>query len=76
MSVAGQTVRPGFVAEIDGVDISRPIDTADMDALWAASDEYAVLVFHGQHLTEAQQIAFTEHFGRGERYVFSPTAKR
>jgi alpha-ketoglutarate-dependent 2,4-dichlorophenoxyacetate dioxygenase len=71
MSVGVQTIRPGFVAEIDGIDISRPIGRADLDALWDAADEHAILVFHGQHLTDAQQIAFTENFGRPERYVFS-----
>jgi alpha-ketoglutarate-dependent 2,4-dichlorophenoxyacetate dioxygenase len=71
MSVGVRTIRPGFVAEIDGVDTAESISPADMDALWAASDEHAILVFHGQHLTDAQQIAFTENFGRPERYVFS-----
>ena len=71
MSVAVQTIRPGFVAKIAGLDISRPIDAAHMDALWDTADEHAILIFRGQHLTDAQQIAFTENFGRPERYVFS-----
>jgi len=71
MSVTVQTIRPGFVAKIAGLDISRPIEAADMDALWDTADEHAILTFRGQHLTDAQQIAFTENFGRPERYVFS-----
>ena len=71
MSLVVQTIRPGFAAEIYGLDISRPIDAADRDALWDTADEHAILIFHGQHLTDAQQIAFTENFGRPERYVFS-----
>lgn len=71
MSVVVQTIRPNFVAEIDGLDTSRPIEPADMDALWEAADGHAILIFRGQHLTDVQQIAFTENFGQPERYVFS-----
>lgn len=71
MPVVVQTVRPGFVAEIDGLDISQPVSAVDMGALWEASDEHAILIFRAQHLTDARQIAFTENFGRPERYVFS-----
>lgn len=65
------TIRPGFVAEIGGLDLSHPVTSAEMAALWEASDAHAVLLFRGQTLTDAQQIAFTENFGRPERYVFS-----
>lgn len=71
MRVAVQTIRPGFAAEIDGLDISPPIDPADIDALRNTADEHSILIFRGQHLTDAQQIAFTENFGRPGRYVFS-----
>lgn len=71
MSVRVQTIRPGFVAEIGRLDISRPVSPAAMAALWDASDAHAVLVFRGQTLTDAGQIAFTENFGRPERYVLS-----
>jgi alpha-ketoglutarate-dependent 2,4-dichlorophenoxyacetate dioxygenase len=75
MGLSVTTVRPGFVAEIGGLDISRPATPADMAALWEASDAHAVLVFRGQALTDAQQIAFTENFGQPERYVFSYSSK-
>ena len=75
MGVQVTTIRPGFVAEIIGLDISRPVPPDDMAALGDASDEHAVLVFRGQTLTDAQQIAFTENFGQPERYVFSYSSK-
>ncbi|MGA3398834.1 MAG: TauD/TfdA family dioxygenase [Acetobacteraceae bacterium] len=75
MNVRVETVRPGFVAEIGGIDLSRPVTGADMAALWDASDAHAVLVFRGQTLTDAQQVAFTENFGQPERYVFSYSSK-
>lgn len=71
MSLRVETIRPGFVAEISGIDISRPMPAEVMAALWKASDVHAVLVFRGQKLTDAEQIAFTKNFGQPERYVFS-----
>ena len=38
MGVQVTTIRPGFVAEIIGLDISRPVPPDDMAALWEASD--------------------------------------
>jgi len=71
MTVTVRTIRRDFVAEIGGIDISRPMGPAAMGALWEASDAHAVLVFRGQSLTDAGQIAFTQNFGRPERYVLS-----
>jgi alpha-ketoglutarate-dependent 2,4-dichlorophenoxyacetate dioxygenase len=71
MGISVTTVRPGFVAEIGGLDLSRRISPDDIDALWDASDGHAILIFRGQHLTDEQQIAFTGNFGQPERYVFS-----
>jgi alpha-ketoglutarate-dependent 2,4-dichlorophenoxyacetate dioxygenase len=71
MGLRVATIRLGFVAEISGIDIARPVPPAAMAALWAASDAHAVLVFRGQDITDSEQIGFTENFGRPERYVFS-----
>ena len=71
MSIHVATIRPGFVAEVSGIDLSQPLPAAAIDALWDASDAHAVLVFRGQHLTDAQQIGFAENFGQPERYVLS-----
>jgi alpha-ketoglutarate-dependent 2,4-dichlorophenoxyacetate dioxygenase len=75
MDIRVTTIRPGFVAEISGIDLSRPVAPAAMAELWEASDTHAVLVFHGQTLTDAEQIAFTRNFGQPERYVFSYSSK-
>jgi alpha-ketoglutarate-dependent 2,4-dichlorophenoxyacetate dioxygenase len=71
MSLRVDPIRPDFVAEIGGIDISRPVTPKMMAGLWEASDAHAILVFRGQSLTDAEQIAFAENFGRPERYVFS-----
>ncbi len=54
---------PTFAAEASGVDLSRPLDAATVAAIDAAMDRYAVLVFRGQPLTEAQQVALARQFG-------------
>lgn len=71
MGVSIHPIRPGFVAEVGGLDLSCPISPQIMEVLWAASDTHAVLIFRGQHLTDEQQIAFAENWGRPERYVLS-----
>ena len=50
-------------AEVQGVDISSPIDAETFDKLRGALCEYAVLVFHDQDITDEQHVAFSEGFG-------------
>ncbi|MBV8122242.1 MAG: TauD/TfdA family dioxygenase [Alphaproteobacteria bacterium] len=57
-----------FVAEVTGLDCRRPLGGDIVAAIERAMDEYAVLVFPGQALTDAEQIGFTRHFGEFERY--------
>jgi len=71
MALTVQSIRPNFVADIAGLDIAGPVDSATIAGLWEASDAHAILVFRGQTLTDAQQIAFAENFGQPERYVLS-----
>ena len=57
---------PLFVAEVKGLDLREPLLPADRDAIEAAIDEFAVLVFRGQTLDDAQQLAFSRNFGEIE----------
>jgi taurine dioxygenase len=50
-------------AEIDGIDVSKPLPQADIDAIEAAWRERLVVVFHGQCLSDPQLIAFSKNFG-------------
>ena len=52
-----------FVGEVSGVDLTQPLTPDEAAAIDAGMDKYAVLVFHGQHITDEQQIAFTKNFG-------------
>jgi alpha-ketoglutarate-dependent 2,4-dichlorophenoxyacetate dioxygenase len=62
-------VHPLFGAEITGVDLTRPLDDAVFELIAAAFDEYSVLVFRGQALTDEQQMAFSQRFGPLETTV-------
>ncbi len=68
MAVIFQNLRPAFAAEASGVDLTRPLTEADVVAIEAGMDEYAVLVFRDQPLTDQQQLDFTCNFGELEGY--------
>src|SRR5262245_66345519 len=63
MSITATPVTPDFVAEISGIDLAQPLHPADRDAIEAAINRYAIVVFHDQKLTDDQQIEFARHFG-------------
>jgi alpha-ketoglutarate-dependent 2,4-dichlorophenoxyacetate dioxygenase len=63
MSITVTPARSDFVAEISGIDLAKPLDPADRDAIEAAIDRYAVVVFRGQRLSDDRQIEFAGHFG-------------
>ena len=58
-----EKLHPLFGAEVGNVDLSKQIDQAGIDAIQAALDKYAVLIFHGPKLTQETQISFAERFG-------------
>jgi alpha-ketoglutarate-dependent 2,4-dichlorophenoxyacetate dioxygenase len=55
--------RPDFVGEVAGIDLARPISRAEVAAIEAGMDRFAVLVFHDQRIDDEQQLAFTRNFG-------------
>ena len=50
-------------AEVQGVDITTPIDVETFQKLREALYTHAVLVFHNQDITDQQHVAFSEGFG-------------
>jgi alpha-ketoglutarate-dependent 2,4-dichlorophenoxyacetate dioxygenase len=62
-------VHPCLGAEVAGVDLALPLDDDAFARIAAAFDEHSVLVFHGQHLTDEQQMAFSARFGPLETTV-------
>jgi alpha-ketoglutarate-dependent 2,4-dichlorophenoxyacetate dioxygenase len=63
MAITVVPVTSSFAAEIGDVDLSRPLDTADVRAIKDAFSKYAVVVFPGQQLSQDQHLDFAKHFG-------------
>ena len=63
MSITVTPLHHDFVAEIGGIDLAQPLQPAARDAIDAAINRYAVVVFHDQKLSDDQQIEFAAHFG-------------
>jgi alpha-ketoglutarate-dependent 2,4-dichlorophenoxyacetate dioxygenase len=63
MSHSIRQIHPVFVGEVSGIDLARPLSRDEAAAIEAGMDRYAVLVFHDQKITDAQQMAFSENFG-------------
>ena len=66
MAIAIHPMQIGFVGEVSGADITRPLSPTEVAAIEAGMDRYAVLVFHDQTLTDDQQMAFSRNFGELE----------
>jgi alpha-ketoglutarate-dependent 2,4-dichlorophenoxyacetate dioxygenase len=68
MPIAIRPLHPVFAGEVAGVDCRAPLSAADVAAIDAGMNEYAVLVFRDQNLTDEEQLAFTRHFGELEHH--------
>jgi alpha-ketoglutarate-dependent 2,4-dichlorophenoxyacetate dioxygenase len=66
MAISIRPIHPVFAGEVSGVDLRQPLTPSEVAAIDAGMDRYAVLVFHGQNITDEQQIAFTRNFGEIE----------
>src|SRR5438552_18638802 len=66
MALAITPLHPHIGAMVGGLDVSRPIDDATVDALWRAIDRHAVLVFRDQQITDEQLRSFAARFGELE----------
>src|SRR6187455_1699950 len=56
-------------AEICGVDLSQPLDDDTFARIAEAFFDNEVAFFRNQHITPAQQVAFTKRFGILEQHV-------
>ncbi len=63
MGVSIRQITPVFACEVTGVDCRKPLSPDEVAAIHAGMNEYAVLVFRDQKLTDEQQLQFTLHFG-------------
>ena len=63
MAITVCPVTPSFVAEIGDIDLSRPLEPADLVAIKDAFTTYAVLIFPDQHLSQDQHLDFAKTIG-------------
>jgi alpha-ketoglutarate-dependent 2,4-dichlorophenoxyacetate dioxygenase len=66
MAIAIRQLHKHFVGEVSGIDLRKPLTKAEAAEVEAGMDKYAVLVFHGQDITDEQQMAFALNFGERE----------
>jgi alpha-ketoglutarate-dependent 2,4-dichlorophenoxyacetate dioxygenase len=66
MTVKMRQIGPCFAAEVDGIDMRKPLSPDEVTAIHEGMNEYAVLVFHEQHIDDDQQLAFTLSLGKLE----------
>ena len=66
MAIAIRQLQKHFVGEVSGLDLREPLTPDEAREIEAAMDKYAVLVFHGQDVTDEQQLAFALNFGERE----------
>ena len=69
MPITIKQIGPCFAGEVSGVDLTQPLSDADARAIHKGMDDYAVLVFHDQDLTDEQQLAYSRKLGPLEEAV-------
>jgi taurine dioxygenase len=63
---------PTIGAEVEGVDLTRPLDARTVSALRQALLDWKVLFFRDQDITTEQHLAFARNFGDLEVHPFAP----
>jgi alpha-ketoglutarate-dependent 2,4-dichlorophenoxyacetate dioxygenase len=62
MTLTFQQLHPHFVAEVGPVDLREVHNQATLDEIRAGMDQYAVLVFRDQKLSNEEQLEFSRRF--------------
>jgi alpha-ketoglutarate-dependent 2,4-dichlorophenoxyacetate dioxygenase len=58
--------RPFFGGVASGIDITQPLTREQAAEIEKGMDQFGVMVFHGQRLTDETQMAFSRNFGELE----------
>ena len=69
MPISTRHIGPCFAAEVDGVDLTKPLSDEEIAGIHDGMNRYAVLVFHDQPLDDDQQLAFTRSLGDIEHAI-------
>ena len=71
-----ETTGCALAARVSGVDLTQPLDAGQVLAIEAGMDEHAVLAFPRQEITDEQQLAFSECFGKLEATAGGNVSKK
>ena len=71
MSIKIKRLTEDFAAEINDVNLCEKISVRDFSDIKTAFEEYSILVFPNQPLTDEQQVAFSQRFGDLENTINS-----
>lgn len=63
MALTFTPLHPLFAAEVHGIDLRQTPSANEVDAINQAMNQYAVLVFRGQPISQDEQMNFTKAFG-------------
>ena len=63
MTLSVTKIGKTFVSEVEGVDLSKPLDDKTADQIRQAWWDHSILVFRDQDLTQEQHVAFSREFG-------------
>ena len=61
-----QPIGQTLAGRVKHMDLTKPLTDEQVSVIEAGMDQHAVLVFPAQEITDEQQKAFSEHFGRLE----------
>jgi alpha-ketoglutarate-dependent 2,4-dichlorophenoxyacetate dioxygenase len=75
MPINIRPVHPVFAGEVTGIDICQKLSREQVAAIEAGMDQYAVLTFPDQPLTDEQQCVFSANFGELEVTLAGQMAK-
>jgi alpha-ketoglutarate-dependent 2,4-dichlorophenoxyacetate dioxygenase len=64
-------LHPYFAARVEGVNLARTLDEPTFQQIFHAFQEFSVLVFPDQRLSDEQQMAFSRRFGPLETTIDS-----
>jgi len=65
---------PIIGAEIQGVDLAKPLSNHQMDEIHRALAENSVIFFRGQHMSQEQHLSFGRNFGELHIHPAAPHA--
>jgi taurine dioxygenase len=70
--IALRPLTPTIGAEVSGIDLRSPLDTATLASVRQALLDWKVLFFRDQDITTEQHLAFARQFGDLEVHPFAP----